>query len=323
MLNTDTRRRAIRFDSCVSTSDATSRRLLVGIGPSEHRGDALALAATLCELTGARPTILRVVPVARYLLGDDPELALELETRDELAAAAEQLARFEPRTRAACGSSVARAFFEVAEDEHTSLIVVGSTQRGRLDRLLAGRTALGLLQGARGAVAVAPLGYGRSSERAIARIGVAVDGSEESLSGLAGAIELARAGAAELRILTAVEPTPIGYGDAIEALTAGEISSRATEHAHDVLAEAVAQVPDEVAAQTHLIHGDIGAALEEESRRLDLLVLGSRGYGPLSRAVLGSVSAHLVKHAHCPVLITPRGAGRSPFDAGTAEAAAG
>lgn len=304
----------IRFDSGVSSTDTASRRLLVGYGPGEHGPDALALAAELCDLTESHPTILRVLPVARYLLGDDPDLALELETRGPLAEARERLERFDPRTRAACGSSVARCFFEVAEEERSAMIVVGSSHRGRLDRLLAGNTARALLQGSRAAVAVAPLGYAARAERTIGRIGVAVDGSPESLTALAGAIELAATAGAELRLLTGVEPSPFGYGEAIEALTAGEVSSQATEHAQRVLAEAAAEVPDEIGAHTHLIHGGINAALDEESANLDLLLLGSRGYGPVRRTLLGSVSAHVMGHARCPVLITPRGAGELPFD---------
>ena len=39
---------------------------------------------------------------------------------------------------------------------------------------------------------------------------------------------------------------------------------------------------------------------------LDLLVVGSRGYGPLRRTLVGSVSDELVRTAPCPVLV-PRG----------------
>ena len=38
-----------------------------------------------------------------------------------------------------------------------------------------------------------------------------------------------------------------------------------------------------------------------------LLVVGSRGYGPLRRVLLGSVSTELVRSAPCPLIVTPRG----------------
>jgi nucleotide-binding universal stress UspA family protein len=42
-------------------------------------------------------------------------------------------------------------------------------------------------------------------------------------------------------------------------------------------------------------------------RGIDLLVCGSRGYGPVRRVLLGTVSAALLRQASVPVLVTPRG----------------
>ena len=48
----------------------------------------------------------------------------------------------------------------------------------------------------------------------------------------------------------------------------------------------------------------------EEARDalLDLLVIGSRGYGPVRRTLLGGVSAEVTRTSACPVLVVPRGA---------------
>jgi nucleotide-binding universal stress UspA family protein len=40
-----------------------------------------------------------------------------------------------------------------------------------------------------------------------------------------------------------------------------------------------------------------------EEVRAGLIVIGSRGLGPLRRALMGSVSDSVVRHAHCPVLV--------------------
>ncbi len=51
--------------------------------------------------------------------------------------------------------------------------------------------------------------------------------------------------------------------------------------------------------------GDPGPAIVEaaEAEHVDLVVVGTRGRNRVERAVLGSVSDHVVRHAHCPVLI--------------------
>jgi hypothetical protein len=55
-----------------------------------------------------------------------------------------------------------------------------------------------------------------------------------------------------------------------------------------------------------------GPITEATANVVDLLVMGSRGYGPVRMAVLGSVSAGLVDAACGPVLVVPRGAAQRP-----------
>jgi nucleotide-binding universal stress UspA family protein len=63
-------------------------------------------------------------------------------------------------------------------------------------------------------------------------------------------------------------------------------------------------------------------ALEEATADLDLVICGSRGYGPARVVLLGSVSHALAFHARCPVLILPRGSAAELVDAfGTASTA--
>jgi nucleotide-binding universal stress UspA family protein len=76
-------------------------------------------------------------------------------------------------------------------------------------------------------------------------------------------------------------------------------SSRIVTHARD---RAVVQAPD-VAVLTDLLDVDPREALVDLSATAHLLVLGSRGRGPLRSAVLGSVSASVARHAHCPVVV--------------------
>lgn len=61
-------------------------------------------------------------------------------------------------------------------------------------------------------------------------------------------------------------------------------------------------------AAGEVLSGDAAAALATASKRLDLLVCGSRGHGPLRTVLLGGTSHALVRTAFCPVLVVPLGA---------------
>jgi nucleotide-binding universal stress UspA family protein len=56
-----------------------------------------------------------------------------------------------------------------------------------------------------------------------------------------------------------------------------------------------------------VLEGDAASELAAASAELDLLVLGSRGYGSVRSALLGSVSRALVRSAACPVVVLPAG----------------
>jgi len=56
-----------------------------------------------------------------------------------------------------------------------------------------------------------------------------------------------------------------------------------------------------------LRHGDPVDALAAVSEDADLLLLGSRGYGPRRAVLLGGVSGRVVRTAACPVIVVPRG----------------
>jgi nucleotide-binding universal stress UspA family protein len=83
------------------------------------------------------------------------------------------------------------------------------------------------------------------------------------------------------------------------------------EAAQGVAAEALEQVPGHMPASLHVLVGDPAGVIAERAgaEGFDLLVSGSRGYGPVRRVLLGGMSDRLMRMAPCPVLIVPRGAG--------------
>jgi nucleotide-binding universal stress UspA family protein len=126
-----------------------------------------------------------------------------------------------------------------------------------------------LLHGAPCAVLIAPSGFAGRERFAIERIGVGYDGKTEAGHAREVAASLATELGADLETITV-------RGDR-------EDSEPADPH-------------------------DAAAALVERSRELDLLVVGSRGYGPVRHALLGSVTSKLMESAACPVLVVPRSA---------------
>ena len=133
-----------------------------------------------------------------------------------------------------------------------------------------------------------------------ARIVVAVDGSPGSVQALRWAARQAKLTGAELQAVTAWEyPAFFGWAPDTGDTDLAQLAGRAQE---DALREVFgADRPDWVRAE--VVEGPAGRTLVEASEQADLLVVGSRGYGGLADAVLGSVSTYCVHHAHGPVTI--------------------
>lgn len=85
------------------------------------------------------------------------------------------------------------------------------------------------------------------------------------------------------------------------------------------LDRAVRSVAKRLEAKGELVRGTPEHVLAEQADRgVDLLVTGSRGYGPLRRVLVGSVSIALMRSASCPVMVVPRTAEFQPTPEGMA-----
>jgi nucleotide-binding universal stress UspA family protein len=193
-------------------------------------------------------------------------------------------------------SSVGRGLHYLAETTDADLLTVGSSARSFAGRVLVGDITRASLIGAPCAVAVAPLEYAEE-DGAIAQIGVGYDGSPESEAALTFARELAAYHGASVSALTVVEPSP--YAGLLRGSARREAYETRLQEAKDDLA-ALEGVKGEVA------FGLAGEELATFGARVDLLIVGSRGYGPLRRLMLGSTAAHLASNARCPLLVLPR-----------------
>jgi nucleotide-binding universal stress UspA family protein len=137
------------------------------------------------------------------------------------------------------------------------------------------------------------------------RIVVGVDGSDSSKAALAWALGQAELTQASVDAVIAWEH-PIAFAGApyvpIGAMTIPDFADTAEQ----VLNAAIGETADPsgpVKVYAIAREGNAARVLLDAAECADLLVVGSRGHGGFTEALLGSVSQHCVHHAQCPVVI--------------------
>jgi len=282
--------------------------VVVGLDPERDDTAPLIVAASMARITGAP-----LIAVAAYL--NDPISnavsggVVDADLRDAALARLEALtAGFDADLLVAGGPSGARVLHEEATRLGASLVVVGSTARGRLGRLAPGTTAERLMHGAPCPVAIAPAGL--AADWAPRRVGAGFIDLDDGRVALRAAGAIADAAGGTLAARTAVEPLAWMRTSVIDPYTRpGELepSKAAAQRALD---RALATLPSGAHPTGEAVEGRPVDALVELSEKVDLLLCGSRGYGPVRSVLLGGVTHALIRRAHCPVLVVPRGVER-------------
>jgi len=291
------------------------RRILIGYNGTPQGEDALVLGRALCQALDAIAEVVVVVHYPRHgPEGEKLEDSLDEFCEPLFAAARERLDGVSMRERPVVGSPSARVLHDLAEELEPTLMVIGSAHHGTLGQVLLGGVGESLLSGAGCGIAVAPLGYAESGN-GLSRIGAAVDGSAQSLRALQAAALLAERTEAPLRVMTVEEPHHYALGGALSPYDPEEYERFKDQEAENVLDNALERVSSDLATERTLLEGAPAGAIAEAARDLDLLLVGSRGYGPLKAALLGSVSSKLMRSAPLPVLVLPRGSGTDPLEA--------
>jgi nucleotide-binding universal stress UspA family protein len=182
------------------------------------------------------------------------------------------------------------------------------------------------MHGAPCPIAVVPRGW--ETRGGLRVIGVAYVDSEEGEEALRGAHALALRAGATLRVITVVRPSLAMYMETephMDVRPAKSIDEVEGEHrvaAERALQEVVAGLDAGVPVEAEaFVDEDPADVLIRVSEHLDLLVCGSRGYGPARAVLLGGVSRRVAAGAHCPVIVLPRGV-RSSLQALMEEAGA-
>lgn len=208
----------------------------------------------------------------------------------------------------------------LARRQNADLVVLGSSHRGSVGRVFPGATVERLLGAAPCAVAVAPPGFGQhaggdlgwrplsgdAEDVGMRVIGVGFDGTRASAEALKTAVDLALPNGAALRVYTVARKYPHVPGASGDERGPGVPTE--AEVLRGMLHEAVADLPSEARALPVFMRGFAAQELVEACETgVDLLVLGSRGGGPLRRKAHHSVTNTVMQSARCPVLISPAG----------------
>lgn len=284
-----------------------TQKIIAGFDGNDGGRDALALAVVLADATDAELTVTTAYSYRRTA-HDAPDAWHKL-IRDDAAErleGARQICGSRPRTSfvVSRGSSPADGLHQLAEQLEADVVVVGENRLGPLGRIAVGSVTEQTLHGAPCAVVVAPAGYAVQEQQRLQTIGVAYDPAPEARHALDRAVELARTTGARLRVIHVLPKEIIWYAGYAGAALLPEMREDARRQLESTAA-AIEGVPE---VETLLLEGDPATELGRVAEHLDLLVIGSRGRGPVQRVMLGSVSSRLVRHAHCPLLVFPRSA---------------
>ena len=142
------------------------------------------------------------------------------------------------------------------------------------------------------------------------KILLATDGSEAATKATQMASDIANVSGSELHVLHVGNMKEFHVAPSAEQSFSPRTASLGDvrEKAEQTLEEAVRQVEEAggTVAEAHMRMGDPdGEILRfcEEQGDFGLIVMGSRGLGPIKRRLMGSVSESIVRHAQCPVLV--------------------
>jgi nucleotide-binding universal stress UspA family protein len=273
--------------------------LLVGIDGQQGGRDALALARVLLPARGRLTLATAYAPKAYVWRGGSP--AYQARDRDDARAvleAAREGAEIEGELWCIESPSVGAGLHHLAQEMDADILVVGSSSRGLVGRVMLGDDTRAALNGAACAVAVAPAGYAEQ-RHAFERVGVGYNGSVESEHALGVARELARQFGARLAAFEAVSiPARVVMGGAAPVgISITELVGEAQDHLSSF-----------GGIEAHAAYGAPAEELSLFSASVDLLIVGSRRYGPVGRVVHGSTASQLTRSARCPLLVLTRGA---------------
>ncbi len=252
------------------------QRVMIAYDGSENSKSAVSLGGRICEAFDAKPVIA-------YRGG---------------AVIAEMKQGYFKNTN---NKSPARGLRMLAEQVRPMAVVVGSPTSVRSSQAKPGSGGRNYLISNEFPVAVAPPGVGVEDRGPLASLCVAVDGQAASYRALDEASAMASFLGATLKIVSVLDAAP--------TTRRGIASPRHQDRvraALKILEDAASRVTGGVKVELEGLVGEPASVLSEYSKGFDLMLVGSECQGRFSRPRRRSISANLLDHGQCPVLLTPR-----------------
>ena len=135
---------------------------------------------------------------------------------------------------------------------------------------------------------------------------LATDGSEEAQLAATTAADLAEKTNSELHVLTVGPDYPL-YELPEHPAGFEDVLRENRREAKEMLEQQAKRIEESggTVKETYLREGRAEEEIVEVAEEIGagLIVMGSRGHGRIRRALMGSVSESVVRHAHCPVTI--------------------
>jgi len=305
------------MDMSVETSQATGSganfdaslvRISAAVDSHPEGQDAAMLAAAIARATGGDVTLLAIEPDLPLVV---PGLDWRRVRRETVAMLDRLQATYMPKAHTTIDTdlSIAQGIERVLRHNESDLVVVGSSRNAEVGEVAIGRHTRQLLQGCKCALAVAARGLNQRPSLELRRIAVGYDGGPEARAALATAVAIATGCDAELIVSGVVDDRipalgwpSIWMGDYIQSWL--EMTKEEELQLADRI-EAAAKAHG-VTATVQTQTGKPSASLLELSADVDLMIVGSRRWGPLAHLLLGGTGEALMHGACCSVLVVPR-----------------
>jgi nucleotide-binding universal stress UspA family protein len=282
--------------------NAQASAVLVGVDESQEAQHAVDWAVADAATTGSTVTVVHVVPpLSAAVMDITPEMGRYLERRAQkmLNATVQRAEQVTPGVKVDArllhGNPPAELITLADEADQ---VVLGSRGTGGFASLLLGSVGAEVAAHARRpTVIVREQGHRRGP------VIVGVDGSERGDSALEYGFAYAARHGLALQALHTYPYYVVTPPFPTRPVDVGKLRDEAEKVAQDALGRWSAKFPD-VLSEWAVAQGGAARHLLEGSEGSSLLAVGCRGHGGFAGLLLGSVSQAVIRHAHCPVVVT-------------------